>query len=146
VPKINAGKVLAGGILAGVILSGFDFVINNYILASDWQNVAHLRNVDLEVMGGTGALVLMLVVDFVLGQVLVATYAAIRPRFGPGAGTASIAAFLLFLPVALQLATFGGVFISWQLYVRQSALLLAAMIVAAVAGAWIYAEEGDSLT
>ena len=110
--KINAGKALAGGILAAVILSGLDFVINNYILAGDWQNVARLRNIDLTTMGGTSALVLMLVVDFILGQVLVLTYAAIRPRFGPGPGTASIAAFLIFLPVGLELATFAGVFIS----------------------------------
>lgn len=140
-PNISAGKVLAGGILAGVVVSGLDFVINNYILAADWQNVAHLRNIDLAVMGGTSALVLMLVVDFILGQVLVLTYAAIRPRFGPGPGTAAIAAFLVFLPVGLELATFGGVFISWELYVRQAALLLVAMLAGGIAGAWVYAEE-----
>jgi hypothetical protein len=141
VGKINAGKAVAGGVLAAVILSGLDFVINNYILAGDWQNVAHLRNIDLTTMGGTSALVLMLVVDFILGQVLVLTYAAIRPRFGPGPGTASIAAFLIFLPVGLELATFAGVFISWELYIRQAALLLVAMIAAAIAGAWVYAED-----
>ena len=139
--KINIGKAAAGGVLAGVILSVLDFVINNYILAGDWQNVAHLHNIDLTVMGGTSALIVMLVVDFILGQVLVVTYAAIRPRFGPGAGTAAVAAFLIFLPVALQLATFAGLFISWELYIRQAALLLVAMIVAAVAGAWVYSEE-----
>ena len=139
--KINAGKVLAGGVLAGVVLSGLDFVVNNYILATDWQNVAHLRNIDLADMGGTSALVLMLVIDFILGQVLVVTYASIRPRFGPGASTAAIAAFLVFLPVGLELATFAGVFISWELYVRQAALLLVAMIAAGIAGAWVYAEE-----
>jgi len=142
--KISAGKVLAGGILAGVVLAALDWVINNYILAGDWQNVAHLRNIDLAVMGGTSALVLMLVVDFVLGQVLVLTYAAIRPRFGPGPGTASIAAFLVFMPVGLELATFGGVFISWELYVRQASLLLVAMLAGAIAGAWVYAEDDDA--
>jgi len=142
--KIAGGKVLAGGILAGVVLAGADFVINNYILAADWQNVAHLRNIDLALMGGTNALILMLVVDFILGQLLVLTYAAIRPRFGPGGGTAAIAAFLIFLPIALELATFGGIFISWELYVRQAAMTLGSMIVASMAGAWIYAEEeGD---
>jgi hypothetical protein len=143
VSKINIGKAAAGGVLAGVILSGLDFVINNYILAGDWQNVAHLRNIDLAVMGGPSALVVMFVVDFILGQVLVVTYAAIRPRFGPGAGTAATAAFLIFLPVGLQLATFAGLFISWELYVRQAALLLVAMIVAAIAGAWVYAEDDE---
>lgn len=140
---INGGKVLAGGILAGVVVSGLDFVINNYILATDWQNVAHLRNIDLTAMGGTSALVLMLIIDFILGQVLVVTYAAIRPRFGPGAGTAVIAAFLIFLPIGLELATFAGVFISWELYVRQAALLLVAMLAGGIAGAWVYSEPEE---
>ena len=141
--KISGGKVLAGGILAGVVISGLDFVINNYILATDWQNVAHLRNIDLTAMGGTSALVLMLIIDFILGQVLVLTYAAIRPRFGPGAGTAAIAAFLIFLPIGLELATFAGVFISWELYVRQAALLLVAMLAGGIAGAWVYSEPEE---
>ena len=143
---INTGKVVAGGILAGVVISGFDFVTNNYILASDWRSMAQMRNIDLTLMGGTGALVTMLVVDFLLGQLLVVTYAAIRPRFGPGAGTAAIAAFIIFLPEALLLATFGGIVISWDLYLRQSALMLVSMLVAGLAGAWVYSEDEDEST
>jgi hypothetical protein len=97
-------------------------------------------------MGGPSALMLMCGIDFVLGFILVFTYAAIRPRFGGGAGTATIAGFLMFVPLALSLATFAGVFISWELYVRQTALTLVAVILAAIAGAWIYGrEEGDPI-
>jgi hypothetical protein len=141
VSKISFGNVAAGGILAGLVLSGLDFVTDNYILASDWQNTARLRNIDLTLMAGTGALVTMIVVDFLLGQVLVLTYAAIRPRFGPGPGTAAIASFLVFFPEALVLATFGGVIISWDLFVRQAALTLVATLAGGVAGAWIYTEK-----
>jgi len=144
--KIPFGKVLTGGVLAGVVLCGLDFLVQNYILATDWQNAAHLRNVDLYLMGGPKALILMCAIDFVLGQVLMLTYAAIRPRFGPGAGTATIAGFLMFVPWALSLATFGGIFISWELYTRQAALTLVATLLASIAGAWIYGkEEGDPI-
>src|SRR6266851_2278472 len=142
--KINIGKVVPGGILAGVVMSGLDFVTNNYILASDWRNMAQLRNVDLSLMGGAGALVTMLVVDLLLGQLLVVTYAAIRPRFGPGAGTAAIASFIIFLPETLLLATFGGIVISWDLYLRQSALMLVSVIIGGLAGAWVYTEEEEN--
>jgi len=142
--RIPISKVLTGGVLAGLVLCALDYLVQNYVLATDWENAAHLRNVDLYQMGGPSALILMCVIDVVLGQVLVLTYAAIRPRFGPGAGTATIAGFLMFVPLALSLATFGGVFISWELYVRQTALTLVATILAALAGAWIYGkEDGD---
>jgi hypothetical protein len=137
--RIPPGKVLAGGILAGVVLSGFDFVSSNYLLANEWQEVAHLRNIDPASMGGTAALVTMLLVDFALGQVLVLTYAAIRPRFGPGTG--AIASFLIFLPQALLLATFGGWFLSWDLYFRQATVMFVSVLAAGFAGGWVYAEE-----
>lgn len=139
--KISVGKVVAGGILAGVILSGFDWVTSNYLLAADWQNVARQRNIDMWVMGSTSALVTMLTIDFVLGQVLVLTYAAIRPRFGQGPGTSAIAAFLVCLPEVLILATFGGIIISWDLYFRQAAVMLVSTLAASAAGAWVYSEE-----
>src|SRR5947207_1165969 len=104
--KIEPSKVIAGGLLAGVVLAGFDFVSNNYLLANDWQTVAHLRNVDPELMGGTSALITILAADFVLGQVLVLIYASIRPRYGPGPGTGAIASLMVFLPTALLLMTF----------------------------------------
>ena len=139
--KINVSKVLVGGLVAGVILSGLDFVTSNYILATDWQNMAQLRNIDLSLMGGPGALATMIVVDLLLGQLVLVTYAAIRPRFGPGPGTASIASFLMFLPEALVLATFGGLMISWDLFFRQTALRLVAILAAGLTGARMYSEE-----
>src|SRR3954468_7566253 len=102
--KIPIAKVLTGGVLAGLVLCAIDFLVQNYVLASDWENAAHLRNVDLYLMGGSGAFVQMCAIDFVLGLVLMLTYAAIRPRLGPGAGTATIAGFLMFVPMALNLA------------------------------------------
>jgi hypothetical protein len=142
--KISFGKVLAGGILAGVIMTGLDLASDNFLLAADWQNVARLHDIDLAAMGGTSALVLRIVLDFVLGQFVVLTYAAIRPRFGPGPGTAAIAALFLFVPEVIMLATLAGVVISWDLFFRQSAVTLVAMLAGGLAGGWVYAEpEGE---
>jgi hypothetical protein len=140
--RISVGKVVAGGILAAIILAGFDYVTSNYLLALDWQDVARLRNIDLSVMGSSSALVTLIVVDAILGQLLVLVYAAIRPRFGPGPGTAAIASFMVLLPEVLLLASFGGIFISWDLLFRQSAVMLVSTIAAGIAGAWVYAEGG----
>ena len=105
-----------------------------------------MQSLETAVAGGPAALIQMCVIDFALGQILVLTYAAIRPRFGPGAGTATIAGFLMFVPLAISLATFAGIFISWELYIRQTALTLVSTVLAAIAGAWIYGkEEGDPI-
>ena len=78
-----------------------------------------------------------------IGQALVLTYAAIRPRFGAGPGTAAIASFLIFLPQALLLATFGGWFLPWDLYFRQATVMLVSMLAAGFAGGWVYAEAEE---
>jgi len=143
--KMNVGKSIAGGVLAGIVLAGFDFASYNLLLPSEWQTVAQLHNIDPALMGGTSALVTMIGVDLVLGQLLVLIYASIRPRFGRGMGTAAIASLMLFLPEALFFATFGGWFVTWDLYFRQTAVLLVSTIAAGLAGGWIYAEEGDDL-
>jgi hypothetical protein len=142
VTKINAGKVLAGGVLAGVLMNGIDYVSNNFIMAKDWQNVAQMRNIDPTVMAGTPALVTALAVDFVFGFLIVLTYAAVRPRFGPGPATAAISSFLLFLASALVMATLAGAFFSWDVYIRWAALFLVSTLVGGLSGAWVYS-EGD---
>ena len=142
---IDSGKVLAGGVLAGIVLTGFDYVSNNYILAKDWQNVAQVHNIDMALTGQTAAMVTFIAVDFLLGFLVVFTYAAIRPRFGPGIGTAAIASFVLFLTSALVNATMAGVFYPWDLYIRSTAIGLAAFLVAGVSGAWVYSEKEEDV-
>jgi hypothetical protein len=141
--SINSGKVLAGGVLAGVVMNAVDYVSNNFILAKDWQNVAQLRNIDMRVMGGTAAMVTAFAVDFVLGLLVVVLYAAMRPRFGPGPGTAAIAGFSVFLSAALVMATLAGSFFSWDLYVRWAALFLVSALFGGLAGGWVYSEDAE---
>jgi hypothetical protein len=95
---INTKKVLFGGFVAGVVMNAIDFVVNGYILAARMKAEADAFKPGLsdQMMSGS-AIVGYIVMDFVLAFALVWTYAAIRPRFGPGIRTASYAAILFWL-------------------------------------------------
>src|SRR6185503_14982122 len=90
---MNIKKVVIGGIVAGVVMNVIDFVTNTYIFGARMKAEADAFKPGLsdQMMGGS-AIVSYIVMDFVLGIALVWTYAAIRPRFGPGLRTATFAA------------------------------------------------------
>ena len=138
---INIGRTAAGGLLAGVVLAAFDFVTNNFLLADEWQAIAQRHDIDRALMGGNRALVTMIVADLLLGFALVLTSAAIRPRFGPGAGTMAIASFIVFVPAACLFVSFAGWFVPWDLYVRQTIVTFVAMLAAGFVGGAVYKEE-----
>lgn len=136
--------MLLGGVAAGLVLAAASYASDQFIMAKDWQTVAQLRNIDVLDMGSMSATILSVVVNFLLGFLIVFVYAAIRPRFGPGPGTASIAAFIVFLASALVMATMAGIFFSRDLYIRSEAVTLVAMLAAGLAGGWVYGEEEHS--
>jgi hypothetical protein len=102
---INTSKVLIGGIAAGVVMNVIDFVSNTYILGARMkaESDAFKPGMSDQMMTGS-AIVSYIVMDFVLGILLVWTYAAIRPRFGPGIKTAFYAALLFWVLVAISLS------------------------------------------
>jgi len=95
---INTKKVLIGGFVAGVVMNAIDFVVNGYILAARMkaESDAFKPGLSDQMMQGS-AIASYVVMDLVLGITLVWTYAAIRPRFGPGIRTASYAALLFWI-------------------------------------------------
>src|SRR6266576_2586975 len=83
--KINLQKVIVGGLIAGVVLNIVDFVLFGVVLKD--QMAAAMTSLNRPAM--TNAQVPWFVfLDFVAGVFLVWLYAAIRPRFGAGPGTA----------------------------------------------------------
>jgi hypothetical protein len=140
VGRINRGKLIAGGILAGVVMNICDYVSNNFILATDWEHIARIRNVDMGDMSSTTALVTYVVIDMLLGVLVVWTYAAIRPRFGQGPGTALRAGFAVFLAQALLMASYAVSFLTWDVFIRGGLLMLVSVLAGALAGGWVYAE------
>ena len=138
---VNTGKLIAGGILAGVVMNICDYVSNNFILAADWEHIARIRNVDMGDMSSTTALVTYVVVDMLLGLLVVWTYAAIRPRFGQGPGTALRAGFAVFLAQALLMASYAVSFLTWDVFIRGGLLMLVSVLAGALAGGWVYSED-----
>jgi hypothetical protein len=106
---INTQKVLIGGIAAGVVMNIIDFVSNMYILGDRMKAESEAFKPGLsDQMMSSSTMVSYIVMDFVLGILLVWTYAAIRPRFGPGFRTAVYAAVLFWV--------LAGVFLSGYLH------------------------------
>ncbi len=84
--KINMQKVLVGGLIAGVVLNVIDSVLFGVVLKD--QMAAAMTSINRPAM--TNAQIPWFVfLDFVAGIFLVWLYAAIRPRFGAGPGTAA---------------------------------------------------------
>lgn len=141
--SINVGRVVIAGVAAGAVLTACDFVVNNFILNEAWERVQQARNVEVAVAGGTGELVKFIAIDLLIGFLIAWVYAAIRPRLGPGPGTAAIASLVVFAVGALNVATFAGWMFSWDLFMKSSFFGLISMLAAGWAGGWVYSEEED---
>jgi len=98
VGKINMQRVLLGGLLAGLVLNVVDFLLYGVLWKDDIT--AALAALNRPPMSDS-AIPLFVVLDFLYGIVLVWTYAAIRPRFGPGPKTAVYAGLLVWVVAGL---------------------------------------------
>ena len=142
---INTGKVVTGGLAAGLVMNVFDFLFNKFIMADAFKANMDALNPTLmtkmEEMG-TGLLVKFILVDFILGIIVVWTYAAIRPRFGAGAGTAIKAGLLVWLISGLTwyFTVVMGLF-STGFFIKSFLLSIVTMVASAYVGAMLYKEE-----
>jgi hypothetical protein len=102
---INTGKVVLGGIAAGVVTNIIDFVSYAYILGARMKAESDAFKPGLsDQMSAGSSMISKIVMDLVLGILLVWTYAAIRPRFGPGIRTATYVALLFWALAAIFLS------------------------------------------
>lgn len=83
--RINTARVVAGGLLAGVVINIGETILNVPILGA--QMDAAMRELGREPVDGM-AIAGFIVGCFLVGIMAVSAYAAIRPRFGAGPGTA----------------------------------------------------------
>ena len=98
--KINMGKVIVGGIVAGIVLNVIDYLVNGYFLAERWTEAAKKLNTGVDAWGAS-AIASYVVGDFILAILIVWLYAAMRPRFGAGAGTALRSSLVVWVTAAL---------------------------------------------
>jgi hypothetical protein len=137
--KINLGRVLVGGIVAGVIVDVFEYFLNAKILADQWHALMAAQKLP---MWGMNEIIAFDVMGLAIGLIAVWTYAAIRPRFGAGPKTAVYAALLIWV-LAYVLSSLSplimGMF-SQTLFLTMIGVGLVEIVVATVAGAFIYKE------
>lgn len=138
--SINWGRVIVGGLVAGAVLNVFDFLVNGVWLADAWNEA--MAALGKEAISG-GMIAVFVVWDFLFGIFLVWLYAAIRPRFGPGPGTAVIAGLAMWLIFYLlrSVAEAPMDLYPVRLYAIVTAVGLVQLPLAAMAGAWLYREE-----
>ncbi|MBV8772449.1 MAG: hypothetical protein JO166_08995 [Deltaproteobacteria bacterium] len=139
--NINVNRLLIGGVLAGLICFIGDGFIHGALLAERWAGVMTALGRQSTDFGrqhpGYFA-----AYDLLKGLIAVAIYAGIRPRFGPGAATALIAAvavWLLVIPIPL-LGLSPMEFFSAGFAATWAAYGIIPVVVATLAGAWLYRE------
>jgi hypothetical protein len=142
---INYGRVIAGGLAAGVVANLCDFLISAYLAAEDLQRMSQRLGLDWAVVNGAPVFLTWAAVDLLYGVLIVWTYAAIRPRFGPGPATAVIAALTIYAAPTLVLFGFQsmGVF-ALDSFVKHALLSLVAAVLSGLVGAAIYQEAGTT--
>jgi hypothetical protein len=143
---MNTKKVVAGGLVSGVIIIVIDFLVN-FMLGARMKAEADAFKPGMadQMMQGS-AIASSLIMDLVLGIALIWTYAAIRPRFGPGPRTATFAAILFWLLGLIFNAGYRQMgMMSPGLWWTFAVIWLVSFLIAAGAGAAIYSEDNAAV-
>ena len=138
--QINVGRVLLGGLVAGLVLNIGEFVLNDKVLAP--QMKAFMSSHSFNEPGGSFVAVAV-GMTFLLGIVMVWSYALIRPRCGAGPKTAIITALIAWFGIYLYSGLINGLLFG----IPTNTILLVCgwglveYILGAVVGAALYKEE-----
>lgn len=137
---INLTRVLIAGLAAGVVINLGEFILWAVVLEEQFLGMMAANGLT----EASWAMPAYVIGAFVLGITLAFTYAAIRPRFGPGWRTAAIAGGILWVAGWLMPAVWvGAMGISFGTgtVVLSLAWGLAEVVLAGVAAGWAYQEE-----
>ena len=137
--RINLGRVVIGGLLAGLLINISEFVLNGVVFAEDMN--AAMAALNKPPVDNT-MIVWFVLLGFGIGFMTVWLYAAIRPRMGAGVRTAVCASLTVWV-LAYLYPNLGtgilGIFPA-RLLTIGTIWGLAEMVIAGVAGAWLYTE------
>jgi hypothetical protein len=137
--SINMGRVIIGGLVAGVLINVGEFLFNAVLFEADLTAAMAALN---RPPVNPGMIVWFVILAFGVGVMTVWVYAAIRPRFGPGVQTAVCASLVIWGLAYLYpnlINSILGLFPT-RLMVIGTVWGLVEILVAGVAGAWIYTE------
>ena len=141
---INTGKVVVSGLAAGVVANVVGYLLFGMWLGPKFEAEMVAAAPTLAGKGMSGSAIGWTVVGgFAVGFILAWLYAAIRPRFGPGAKTAIYAA----IPVWVLGFFFHIDLLIYELltmatYMMASVAAAVQVVAAAYAAGMLYKEEG----
>lgn len=145
---INNSKVLLGGLAAGVVMNVVDYLANGVIFAERMTAEANAFKPglgDMMAQMDGKALTGLIIMDFIVGGLLVWTYAAMRPRFGPGVKTAVYTALVFWIFGAIMTSGYMQMgMMSTGLWMSFAVVYLVALVLASIAGAWVYKEDSTA--
>jgi len=140
--KINWTRVLLGGLIAGFIVNVLWFAVWGPLAGRTLT--AALLTLGHPMQETVSITVLMVVLGFVSGIVAIWLYAAIRPRYGAGPGTAALAGVAAGLLAGVLPDIGWGLtlrLIPVSVWVGDAVFTLVVTVIATLLGAWVYKEE-----
>jgi hypothetical protein len=142
--RINLWRVVGAGLLAGLVMNVSQFVLHGVVLLPDGTRLMEdWTQRGLLVAPNPMLLVWLIAITFGLGLLALWTYAAIRPRFGPGPKTALLAGVAVWAMSYLYAGVYvyaGIVVLPAKLTWLPVAWSLVEVPLATLAGAWLYKE------
>jgi len=145
---MNTSKVVVGGLVAGVVLNVIDWFVYTRLLVNQMTAAMEAYKPGSSAMMMSGnAITIYVITDFVFGLLLVYTYAAVRPRLGPGPRTAATVAGLFWLFATFinaQQLVMG--MMDKNLFWEVSLIQLITLVLGTWFGAMVYTEEGEPAT
>ncbi len=138
---INTKKAVVGGLVAAVVFTVIDFVVWGVLLKEAMEANSVRLGLDPGVGSSASGMILWAISELVFGQLVVWTYAAMRPRFGPGVKTAVYAGMVPWVTMVMGFAGLaqGGVF-STSFYFQGMIYGLVSIMAGSIAGAAVYQE------
>lgn len=139
--QINWNRVLLGGIVAGLVIDVIQWVLHGLVLGPAWRQA--MQDLGRPLEENAGRMLFYVMLGLVYGILAVGAYAGIRPRFGPGPQTAvyaGLGVWLLgyFLPTLTWMPM--GLFPA-RLVTISALVGLLEILLATLAGAWLYQEQ-----
>ena len=145
---VNTSKVITGGIVAGIILNVIDFLSNMFLIGDRMAADANAFKPGLgDAMAAmtTSQIAGYVIMNFIVGMLLIFTYAGFRSRFGPGPKTASYVALIFFTFGLILTSNYMAMGImSSGLWLTYGAIWLVCLLVGTMAGAKVYSEAGSN--
>lgn len=142
--SINSARMILGGLVAGAVINACEFVLHEVVLKAEWKDALRAINRPGEFSAAQTAAYGAW--GFGIGMAAAWLYAAIRPRFGPGPGTATtagVAVWLVGYAGAMAGPAIQGLY-PWRLIAVAVSVALVEIVGATILSAAIYQENPGS--